>query len=80
MATQSSGWQAPDNESSNIKFIKWDGDKETGIGTLTIEFNNKKRYEYSKVPKQTYKDLKAAESSGKYFHANIREKYETKEL
>ena len=57
--------------STNLKAADWID------GTLYIEFNNGGVYSYAQVPKTVFQDLIIAESAGKYFTANIRNKYET---
>ena len=44
--------------------------------TLEIEFRNGARYRYFNVPRETYKQMLAAESKGRYFHRSIRETYD----
>lgn len=61
--------------SSNIS--KVDYDTETKV--LGITFKNKsgeKRYEYQGVPRELYDQMIAAPSTGKFFYANIKGKYE----
>ena len=59
-------------ESTNIKSI---GYNEVKV-ILEIEFLNGSIYNYFKVKPKTFKEIMKAESKGKYFHKNIREKYE----
>jgi len=64
-------------DSSLIKQIGYDGE------TLRVQFNDKKTgaggkfYDYRDVPENIYDDLLSAESVGKFFHANIKGKYQT---
>lgn len=55
-------------KSSNIKAIGY----KNKTNTLTIAFNSGKTYEYYPVPANTYIELMAADSIGKYFQANIK--------
>ena len=47
---------------------------------LTVTFNKGGTYEYEDVPKQVYIDMNEAESKGKYFLANIKNKYKTEKI
>lgn len=80
MEKQSSGWVKPDNESTNIAFIKWEEGKKPGVGNLTVEFKSKARYVYREVEKQIFKDFKGAESAGSYLHHHIKGKYKYEAL
>ena len=44
---------------------------------LEIEFNSGGVYDYFDVPQFIHDELMAAESKGKYFHANIKNSYST---
>lgn len=44
---------------------------------LTIEFKGGSQYLFQKVPVQTFDALEKAESKGKFFHANIKDKFES---
>lgn len=44
---------------------------------LTITFTMGTKYQYSDVPPQVFSELLNAESQGKYFTANIKNKYKT---
>lgn len=44
-------------------------------GTLTIQWNGGKTYNYSGVPQAVYNGLMAAESKGKYIAQHIRKQY-----
>jgi len=57
--------------SSNLKSIGYDAD--TRI--LEIEFQTGAVYRYFQVPESEYRGLMNAASHGKYFHANIRNRY-----
>jgi len=43
---------------------------------MTIEFANGTIYEFIEVPKKTYSELVESESAGRYFHSQIRGKFE----
>lgn len=60
-------------ESSTIDKIGYDAETQT----LTVSFDNGDTYNYKKVPEKTYKALMKAKSKGKYFHKNIKDKYES---
>ena len=57
--------------SSNLKSIGYDADARI----LEIEFQTGAVYRYSQVPESEYKGLMSAASHGKYFYANIRNRY-----
>lgn len=57
--------------SSNIHAIGYDPDSQT----LEIEFNSGAVYDYSDVPQSEYDGFIGADSKGKYFHANIKNRY-----
>lgn len=59
--------------SSNIKSVGYDG------STLEVEFSSGV-YQYAGVPAETYTQLLAAESAGKFFAANIRGKFDSKKV
>jgi KTSC domain len=58
-------------QSSNIESIGYDGK----ALTLEVKFHSGDVYQYANVPESIYKGLHDAESKGKYFHANIKDKY-----
>ena len=58
-------------QSSNIESIGYDGK----TSKLEVKFHSGDVYQYANVPEFIYKGLHDAESKGKYFHANIRDKY-----
>ncbi|HOW98530.1 MAG TPA: KTSC domain-containing protein [Kiritimatiellia bacterium] len=60
-------------ESSTIDKIGYDAESQT----LTVSFDNGDTYNYKKVPEKTYKALMKAKSKGKYFHKNIKDKFES---
>jgi hypothetical protein len=45
--------------------------------SLTIEFRNGSIYDYIDVPMQEYEQMNKAPSAGKYFHSNIKSKYQS---
>lgn len=57
-------------ESSNIQSIGWE-DME-----LYITFNSAITYVYYDVPEEVFEEMLDAPSQGKYFHANIKGKYD----
>jgi len=60
--------------SSNIIQVKYD----TEHKVLAITFKNDAVYDYFDVHQETVDELLKAESVGKFFHANIKTKYECK--
>ncbi len=48
--------------------------------TLEIDFHKGGTYQYSGVPQEEYDSLMSADSCGKYFLANIKDKYPTTKL
>ncbi len=63
-------------ESSNLQSVGY----ENSTNTLEIEFKNGGIYQYFDVPESEYKALMSAESHGKYFIANIRDKYRCQKI
>lgn len=57
--------------SSNIRSFGYDTDNQI----LEIEFNSGAVYQYANVPNGEYEGLLNADSKGKYFHANIKNRY-----
>ena len=49
-------------------------------GTLEIEFKGNRVYQYFNVPQSVYQSLMAAFSKGTYFHANIKDRYQYREI
>ena len=68
------GWTAI--KSSNLDMVRYDKDK----NTLHIIFANGSEYQYKEVSIQRYNSFLSAESKGKYFHLNIKDKYESKRI
>lgn len=60
-----------EDRSSTIAGFEYDDSKKT----LVVEFKNKSRYRYLEVPEKTVEELENADSVGKYFSANIRNKF-----
>lgn len=58
-------------QSSNVKAAAW------LANTLFVDFHNGRRYKYDDVPEEVFQGLVRAESPGKYFHAEIRARFET---
>lgn len=65
-----------DVESSNIKSVLYDGEKQE----LLVQFKSGKIWSYAEVPQQVYDDFMAAGSKGKFFFANIKSKFESTEV
>ncbi len=57
--------------SSNIRAIGYDSDSQV----LQVEFNDGAVYDYAAVPESDYDGLMGADSKGKYFNANIKNRY-----
>lgn len=66
---KSSGWVAPDNESSTIKFMKWDAGN-----LLSVEFQSGKKYQYKNVTRDKFNEFKSASSAGSWHFRNIKTK------
>lgn len=67
------GWTATP-QSTHIRRAKHDDTRE-----LQVQFNDGSIYVYSQVPESVFHDFVNAAHPGKYFHANIRGRYETRE-
>jgi hypothetical protein len=59
--------------SSQIAYIGYDEDTKD----LYVTFNNGSTYKYENVPNSVFIDFEQSESIGKYFSANIKDKYNT---
>jgi hypothetical protein len=57
--------------SESIRSIGYDSDCQT----LEVEFNYGAVYQYAGVPQGEYEGMMNADSKGKYFNANIRNRY-----
>ena len=53
---------------------------DAATGRLEIEFLSGSQYRYSGVPKATLEALEAAPSKGRFFDANIRERFPTERV
>ncbi len=62
--------------SSNIQAIGYDPNS----STLEIEFNNETLYQYQGVPQSEFDAFMNADSKGRYFNSNIRDRYPTQKL
>ena len=63
-------------ESSNLKAIGYDQE----VAILEIEFKDGSAYEYYDVPQYEHDELMAADSKGKYAHANIYKRYRQQKI
>lgn len=61
-------------ESSNIAKVGYDIEKKV----LAIQFESGKVYDYAKVPPEVVINFLFAESLGKFFNTEIKDKYEVK--
>lgn len=59
-------------DSSNIRSVGWEN------GTLEVEFNSGRVYEYPGVTEAEYREFMGAPSKGAYFAANIRNRVNTR--
>lgn len=69
-------------ESSNISAIGFIESQQislgrSGVNVLRIVFTSGLSYNYYEVPKDVFNLFLASESKGKFFHANIKDKYTT---
>lgn len=58
--------------SSTILMVSYDN----LLNTLDVEFRSGSVYQYVGVPRSVYVELMEAESVGKFFHANIKKKFD----
>lgn len=58
-------------QSSNLKSVGYD----PTTSTLEVEFNGGSVYQYNNVPVSEYDGLMKAQSHGKYFVANVKNRY-----
>jgi len=63
-------------ESSVIKSVGYD----PALHTLEIEVKSGRVYRYDEVEEKTFKEMMDAKSMGRYFNANIRDKYRGERL
>ena len=59
---------------------RWSKDNLHGFGDLILEFKNSTYYRYKDVDSDTYWAFEEAESQGKYFAANIKNKFVAEKL
>ncbi len=59
--------------------IEWIG-YERKRNMLQVEFIAGQIYQYENVPELVYEDFLVAQSYGKFFESNIRNKYQTKKV
>ena len=57
--------------SSDVRAIGYDADRET----LEVEFNTGSVYQYTGVSPGEYEGFLHSDSKGRYFHANIKNRY-----
>ena len=62
--------------SSNIASVGYD----SSISLLEVEFNTGSIYQYSNVPANVYSSLMNAASKGTYFNANIKRRYNYRQI
>ena len=72
-------------KSSIIAGFRWTGtasqwNNENGVGDLIVKFNNSDYYMYKDVDSSIFWAFEDAPSKGKYFVANIRDKFVTEKL
>lgn len=60
--------------SSMIESIAWDKN------TLTVEFKGGKVFEYQDVPQPTWEQFFRSDSKGKFFHSQIKNKFDFREV
>jgi hypothetical protein len=58
--------------SSNLITVGYDD----AVGTLEVEFQSGKVYQYMNVPAQIYQGLMTASSKGEFFHDHILKQYD----
>ena len=63
-------------ESSNLQSLTYDSADQN----LIVEFNGGGKYQYAKVPEAVVESFLKSDSKGKFFHACIKNKYETKKM
>lgn len=63
-------------QSSTLKSFGY----EVATGVLAVEFNGGGLYVYQGVPEKVAKEFEASESKGKYFGANIKDRYVTTKI
>lgn len=63
-------------QSSTIKSLGWDA----ATSVLFVSFNDGSNYSYVGVSEAVFRALLAADSIGRYFAKNIRDRYPTRKL
>ena len=63
----------------NSKLIK-NSSHNAATGELEVQFANGRKYKYADVPADEYDKMLKAESTGKFFLANIKSKYKATEI
>ena len=62
--------------SSNVDAVIWYEDRNTGRPVFSIRFlSSPKPYDFLGVPENVYYGMLQASSKGKYFNANIKDRY-----
>ena len=67
-------------ESSNLESVGWDGNGNLYVRFKETKYSRARTYWYKGVPESVYQGLLAAPSKGKYFHANVRDRYDTLQI
>lgn len=62
--------------SSMLKSVSYDESEQSMI----VEFHNGGEYKYKEVPIEVFNEMTAAQSEGKYFLANVKNKFECEKL
>jgi len=63
-------------KSSDLVSVGYD----PSVSVLEVEFKNGGIYQYTNVSKNVYKELMTADSIGRYFNSQIRDKYPNSKL
>ena len=66
----------PHRDSEAVEDIKYDDTRQR----MRVTFTTGRVYDYLDVPPDEYQGFRDAESWGKYFNANIRNRYEYREV
>lgn len=66
-----------ENESSLIREVKYQADREVLEVRLAQETGEERVYFYEEVPRWAVVDFLAADSKGRYYNRNIKGEYET---
>lgn len=62
--------------SSNLVSVGYNASSQT----LEVEFKNGGIYQYDEIPLELYTGIMSAASAGRYFHQNIRGKYQARKI